>query len=307
MKAKERAVLTLNPLMNKILKIAHVVFVASVFGGILAMVALLAVKTGMKPDENAFFTDLAIFRVYSWPVTYGFFCIIFSSFIFGFFTEWGFIRFWWVIVKWIALIFLFAMAWFILGPAVNGMVSLSDAGYHLGNAAARYRENVSTALAVSVIFLVCLLFMMILSVLKPWGRTKSRASEAAVNRAVILWIVVGLAVVGLFFGVVGSVVTSRYRNLKIADTDTAKLKDGTFTGEAEMAGYVYRTVVVIRNKKIVSVKAVDNRKSPYAYLAEGVFRKVLKNQNANVDVITGATTTSKALLKSVENALSKSK
>lgn len=293
----------LNPLLLKVLKYLHVVFVSSVFGGILVMVVLLSVKSGVKVDENAFFTDLAVYRVFSWPVTWGFFCIIFTSFVFGFFTEWGFIRYRWIIVKWIVLLFLFAMAWFVLGPAVNGMVSLSDAGYHLGGSAAQYKANVLTALVVSVIFLLCLLFVMFFSVLKPWGQTKFKLK---VNRTLILWIIAVFAAVGLFFGVVGSVATGRYRNMKIDDTDTAKLKDGTFTGEAEMAGYVYRTVVVIMNKKIVSVKAVDNRKSPYATLAEGVFRKVIKYQNANVDAITGATTTSKALLKSVENALSKS-
>jgi len=39
--------------------------------------------------------------------------------------------------------------------------------------------------------------------------------------------------------------------------------------------------------------------------AEGVFTKIVKQQKVDVDVVTGATTTSKAFMKAAENALSK--
>lgn len=52
------------------------------------------------------------------------------------------------------------------------------------------------------------------------------------------------------------------------------------------------------------VPDLQNRKSHYARFAEGVFPRIMKKQKANVDTITAATTTSKCLMKAVENALS---
>jgi uncharacterized protein with FMN-binding domain len=300
MKENVRGVV-MNPVLKKVLKVLHVFFVASVLGGILAMTVLLVMKGTLKADENAFPVDLGIFQIFNWPVSVGFFCLIFSSFVFSFFSDWGFIRYWWIIVKWAVLLFLFAAAWFIMGPAVNGMVSLSDAGYHVSEAKAQYLGFVNTSLTWSFVFLGCLAIVMFLSVLKPWGPTNFKVN---VNRAAVLWAVGVFAVFGAFFGVMGSVYTDKYRHMTIADTDMKKARDGVYLGQAEVAGYVYRTEVVVRGRRIVSVKSVNNRKSPYAWYAEGVFKKILKYQNANVDAVTGATTTSKALMKSVENALS---
>jgi uncharacterized protein with FMN-binding domain len=48
-----------------------------------------------------------------------------------------------------------------------------------------------------------------------------------------------------------------------------------------------------------------NRTTKYARMAEAVVKNILDQQKNDVDVVSGATTTSKALLKTVENALAK--
>lgn len=70
-----------------------------------------------------------------------------------------------------------------------------------------------------------------------------------------------------------------------------------------MENYLYRVEATVREGQIREMKAIDNRESPYAFYAEGVFKKIIRDQNANTDAVTGATTTSKALMKAVENAL----
>jgi uncharacterized protein with FMN-binding domain len=61
--------------------------------------------------------------------------------------------------------------------------------------------------------------------------------------------------------------------------------------------------VEVKGNKIITITGVDNRKSPYVTYAEGVFRKIVREQRIDVDAVTGATTTSKAFMKAVENAL----
>ena len=83
------------------------------------------------------------------------------------------------------------------------------------------------------------------------------------------------------------------------------LEDGTYPGEATAGSFTYKVEVTVQDRQITDITVMANRVSPYARFAEGVIPKVLKAQNANVDTVTGATTTSKALLKAIENALVK--
>lgn len=86
-------------------------------------------------------------------------------------------------------------------------------------------------------------------------------------------------------------------------TDLSKLHDGTYHGESVFGGFTYKVDIIVVNHSITDIKIISNRKVSYARFAEGVMPRILKAQNANVDAITGATTTSKALMKAVENAL----
>jgi uncharacterized protein with FMN-binding domain len=54
---------------------------------------------------------------------------------------------------------------------------------------------------------------------------------------------------------------------------------------------------------IVGVGVVQNRDSEYARFAEGIIPRVIEKQSPDVDGITGATTTSKCLMKAIETAL----
>lgn len=70
-----------------------------------------------------------------------------------------------------------------------------------------------------------------------------------------------------------------------------------------IGGFTYEVTAIVQDHMITDLKVTKNRNSAYARFAEGVIHRIIKNQNANVDVITGATTTSKALMKAAENAL----
>ena len=55
--------------------------------------------------------------------------------------------------------------------------------------------------------------------------------------------------------------------------------------------------------ELVTIEILQNRDTKHAKLSEGVIYEMIKKQTPNVDAISGATTTSKALMKAVENSL----
>ncbi|MGB3111376.1 MAG: FMN-binding protein, partial [Candidatus Omnitrophota bacterium] len=63
--------------------------------------------------------------------------------------------------------------------------------------------------------------------------------------------------------------------------------------------------VRVRDHRITDIKVFEDRESEYVEQAKGVTKNVIKEQSLKVDTVTGATITSRAILKAIENALAK--
>jgi uncharacterized protein with FMN-binding domain len=81
--------------------------------------------------------------------------------------------------------------------------------------------------------------------------------------------------------------------------------DGLYRGNYILSGSPVKVVldVTIQNKNIVAIKIIDHFCSPIGKKAEKITEKIIEQQSLNVDAISGATGSSKAILKAVENAL----
>jgi uncharacterized protein with FMN-binding domain len=97
------------------------------------------------------------------------------------------------------------------------------------------------------------------------------------------------------------------RELKIENIDLNLVKSGAYEGDFSYGNYKYVVNVIVEKHKIMEINIINNRNTKYSKMAEGVIQEILTEQKSNVDAISGATTTSKALLKAVENALNKGK
>jgi uncharacterized protein with FMN-binding domain len=93
------------------------------------------------------------------------------------------------------------------------------------------------------------------------------------------------------------------RNMEIAEINLADIKDGSYRGEFSYVSFTYIVNVTVSGNRITGIQVVQNRDSSYAKKAEGVMANIIQAQSLQVDTVSGATTTSKALLKAVENAL----
>lgn len=96
----------------------------------------------------------------------------------------------------------------------------------------------------------------------------------------------------------------RTRQMPIESVDLAAVKDGSYQGTYSYGGSDFLVQVGVKDHKIEKIdilKAFTG--TPYSVRAQAVIDTVVAHQSLDVDVITGATTTSKAYLKCIENAL----
>jgi uncharacterized protein with FMN-binding domain len=93
------------------------------------------------------------------------------------------------------------------------------------------------------------------------------------------------------------------RAMAIGHVDMQAARDGTYRGEYAYGSFTYAVDVTVADHRITEIIVVANRDTTHAKKAEGVLPRVLELQKNDVDAISGATTTSKALLKAIENAI----
>ncbi|MCK4602514.1 MAG: FMN-binding protein [Phycisphaerae bacterium] len=93
------------------------------------------------------------------------------------------------------------------------------------------------------------------------------------------------------------------RDMTIGDVDPAAIADGDYPGEFTYDKFTYVVMTTIQRGRIGSIDVLTCRNNRHARKAQAVIGNIIEAQTTNVDAITGATTTSKALMKAVENSL----
>ncbi len=127
--------------------------------------------------------------------------------------------------------------------------------------------------------------------------------------SIAITVVIGVLLVGFggfYFAYVapGNKVLEEVRSMEIQDMDLSRVADGKYTGEFSYSKSYCQVEVEVANHRIEAIRVLENGRSEHAKKAEGVIARVMDQQTSNVDVVAGATTTSKALLKAIESALS---
>jgi uncharacterized protein with FMN-binding domain len=93
------------------------------------------------------------------------------------------------------------------------------------------------------------------------------------------------------------------RQPEILGVDPSKQSDGTYTGHYKGGRWTNDIAVTISDGKIVGIEVVEDVTFPKEETSDILFRRVLVQQTTAVDTVSGATVTSKAYLKAIENAL----
>lgn len=93
-------------------------------------------------------------------------------------------------------------------------------------------------------------------------------------------------------------------NVSIQGVDLSAVPDGSYTGTYEFKRWTCKLTVHVQNHTIEAID-MDNdvAASDITDCSGEMIRRVIEAQNTTVDAVSGATATSKAYLKAIEDAL----
>lgn len=89
---------------------------------------------------------------------------------------------------------------------------------------------------------------------------------------------------------------------KIENVDLSKVSDGKYTGSCDAEVISAKVRVTVKDKKITDIVLI-NHKNERGKRAEVITERVVKAQTLSVDTVSGATNSSKVILKAIENAV----
>jgi uncharacterized protein with FMN-binding domain len=93
--------------------------------------------------------------------------------------------------------------------------------------------------------------------------------------------------------------------LKLSGVAPSSIKDGVYEGTYNSGRWSNQVAVTIKSGKITDIKCLKDVTFNNEKTSAKLFSDVVKAQNSTVDTVSGATVTSKAYLKAIENALAK--
>lgn len=293
----------LPPKAVKVLRSMHIICVGLLMGAAAGVLASLRLMYTRGDNLDHLTADMVQAYLVNGFFLWAFYGLLATAVVFSLFTSWGFFRHTWIVLKWVGLVFMVFFSLNGLIPAVDGMAALSDGLYSIPNAGELYRELFRQAATMASLVIGIGVVLVGISVFKPFGLMQldqpSRRTTIAI-RVVILLLAGGAVAATLM----ESARLRTYRQMEITHVEPAFVPDGVYRGTSSDQYFTYEVEVTVKGKTIVKITPLANRASRYALYAEGVFTRAINNQSPAVDVITGATTTSKMLLKAVENALS---
>jgi uncharacterized protein with FMN-binding domain len=91
--------------------------------------------------------------------------------------------------------------------------------------------------------------------------------------------------------------------LEIQNANLTEAPDGNFNGIYCEGRWCYDLTVVVKEHKIIEINFNNDKMKMFDSLHEILIQKIIEKQRIDIDALSGATITSKAFLKAVENAL----
>lgn len=100
----------------------------------------------------------------------------------------------------------------------------------------------------------------------------------------------------------------RYKNqvnqITINEINLSNVEDGTYHGSYNTEFVSAKVEVIVKDHKILDIKIIEHINGK-GKPAEIIINDVIKEQKLMVDIVSGATASSKVILKAIEEALSK--
>ena len=122
----------------------------------------------------------------------------------------------------------------------------------------------------------------------------------------IIFIILSVLIIAAISAVMGyrtiEANLERLEDMEIKKIDLSRVADGTYTGSCQVFPVSAEVRVTVKDGRIASIKLVEH-KNGRGTAAEIITDRVVRAQTSEVDIISGATYSSKVILKAIENAL----
>jgi hypothetical protein len=157
---------------------AHVAFGGIWFGTALCMVAIALSKRHISNGDELYGINSALKLLDDFVIIPSATLSLVTGGLLCWVTIWGFVKHYWVIVKWVATVTLIVTGTIWLGPWVNAMTAISQVERIQALQNPLYVFDQKAVLLGGTIQTFCLLAIIAISVLKPWGRRRIGNSES---------------------------------------------------------------------------------------------------------------------------------
>lgn len=159
----------LKPQAVKILKMFHIFFAFCwIIGGV--ALCLLIFITHPESGDELYMRSRILQIVDDYFIIYGALGALITGLIYSIWTNWGFFKHRWIIVKWIMTVLQILFGTFVLGPCINNNVIIADQFRDLALSDPVFLENIQTTQIWGTLQTALLLMVIIISVQKPWKR-----------------------------------------------------------------------------------------------------------------------------------------
>lgn len=156
----------------KVLKTCHLLLVMMWVMGVLAMAALFLLKP-QSGDELYMMLKIILFIDWVFVIPGALLSII-VGIIYGVFTSWGFFKHRWITVKWIFSVAVILVGTFYFSPHLEQALAIADQtrGAALSNTIVA--SDISKAMTSAILQGSTLVFLVVISVFKPWKKKKAK-------------------------------------------------------------------------------------------------------------------------------------
>ena len=118
-----------------------------------------------------------------------------------------------------------------------------------------------------------------------------------------------LVILGIYLGITGirsyldlTTYRKQVADITISRIDMSRISDGSYTGSCEILWVAAEVRATVKDHKITGIELLEH-KNERGTAAEVIPDKVVEAQSLQVDMVSGATSSSKVILKAIENAL----
>lgn len=169
----------LNVLQKNWLVSAHVAFAALWTGTVLSMFVLAVNNQHSSNADVLYALNSAINLLDDYVVIPAAIGSLLTGTLLCWLTIWGFFKHYWVIAKWIGTVTLIVTGTFWLYPWANAATAISETQRLQALENPLYRFDAKAVLIGTIVQVVCLLVLMAISFVKPWGRRSVKEQTSA--------------------------------------------------------------------------------------------------------------------------------